>query len=358
MRAPGGTMGAWAEGAGAALATQVADAVLSDDDAELSSASTCSLEACPSAEQIVRNRILDWIVDLDGAAISLSGRGIVAEEATAMIGMRTELARKLSDELLRPGATVQSVVAVTQQFEAEFPLPYSGVMREQHVGVRLVTRQQAAQFPPAFSVPVQAVAYLGGVGQHAILCTHAAAYPLRGARLLRLLREAAECGLLQPVAWAAERKVVSPPSEPCDPEVPIVLERDFEIVRELLAALDAHELWVPIAAVREALCAAAGYFAQSSRRSTEQSVSFVVRKCLKFTREQTLRELKLDYHDDALWLDAAAKQELRNFLLQTLTEMKGATHAFKVRWHVSRSSRARAKSTTPGADRRALRMYG
>lgn len=351
-------MGCWVEGAGALLAAEVADAVLSDDEGALSSASTCSLDAYPSPEAIVRKRVLDWIVDLDGAAISLSGRGIIPEEATAMIGMRTELARKVSDELVRPGATVQSVVAVAQRFEAEFPLPYSGPMREQCVGVRLVTRQFAAQFMPCYSVPIQSVGYLGGVGQHAVLCTHPAAYPMRGARLLRLLREAAEAGLLQPVAWAAQHKQPVPSTKASNDEVPIVLERDFEIVRALLAALDAHDLWVPMGAVREALCTAGGYFAQTSRRSTEQSVSFVVRKCLKFTREQTLHELKLDYHDDALWLDAAGAKELRSFLTETLQEMKGATQAFKVRWHVSRSSRARAKSTTPGADRRALRMYG
>jgi hypothetical protein len=346
--------------AAGAVAMQVAEAAMSDDDGMSSSGSTCSWEAYHAPDNIVRERTAAWVVDVDGLAVSLSGKGIVKHEAVAMIGMRSELSRRLADELLRPGATVQSVVALTKRFEAELSVPWCESMRELCVGVRLVTRQQAAQLPSMFAAPLPAVGYLGGVGQHAIVCTHMPAYPHRGARLVRLLREAAEAGLLQPVAWAAsstaagtQDAALAPPSVEA---VPVVLERDFAIVRELHAAIDAHEEWVPITEVRAALCDAGGYFHNASVRSTEQSVSFVVRKCLKFARDQALREVSIEYHDDALWLDAAGKAVLQSFLSRTLSEMPGATQDFKVRWHVSRSSRARAKSTTPGADRRALRQ--
>jgi hypothetical protein len=136
------------------------------------------------------------------------------------------------------------------------------------------------------------------------------------------------------------------------PCVPLQLERDYVIMKCLQRMIPDGGGIVTLKEIGKKLMSEGGYFHDHSERSVEQSVSWVVKKCEEKAKAKMLTDGKLEYVKAAtgvkgggsLSLDAMGARGLYAFLRTTLLSMETADSTFMNAWHVSRSSRNKAKS--------------
>ena len=137
------------------------------------------------------------------------------------------------------------------------------------------------------------------------------------------------------------------------PHVSMALQRDYNIIKVLQWLVSAGTCDVLLKDVRNAMMSSGGYFEGHSKRSVEQSVLHVVKKCLTLAHETVLVEGVMHYERGVagglagaglVRLDAAGTTSLKNFLKLTLSRMESGDSAYSKEWHHSRSSRNRAGS--------------
>lgn len=137
------------------------------------------------------------------------------------------------------------------------------------------------------------------------------------------------------------------------PHVSMALQRDYNIIKVLQWLLSHGTSDVSLKDIRNTMMSSGGYFEGHSQRSVEQSVLFVVKKCLTLAHETVLVEGVMHYERvvaggfaraGLVRLDAAGTTSLRNFLSLTLSRMESGDPVYDKEWHKSRSSRNRAGS--------------
>ena len=133
--------------------------------------------------------------------------------------------------------------------------------------------------------------------------------------------------------------------------VPLQLERDYVIMKCFQRMIPEDGGIVTLKQIGKTLMSEGGYFHDHSERSVEQSVSWVIKKCEEKARAKMLTDGKLEYVKAAsgvkgggsVSLDPMGARALSSFVHTTLISMENADAAFMNDWHVSRSSRNKAK---------------
>ncbi len=131
----------------------------------------------------------------------------------------------------------------------------------------------------------------------------------------------------------------------------MALQRDFHIVCAFQRVLPRSGGEVSLKTISTLLTDRGAYFETHSRRSVEQSVAFVVDKCVK-KASAMLTDGELNYKravagvpgGGSVDMDFAGAQTIAAFLHKTISKMRAADKAFMTEWHVSRSSKNKAKA--------------
>lgn len=131
----------------------------------------------------------------------------------------------------------------------------------------------------------------------------------------------------------------------------LALERDFHIVCSFQRVIPRSGGEIPLKTISGLLTASGAYFEGHSKRSVEQSVAFVVDKCVKRVQPM-LTDGEVTYKratpgtpgGGSVDMDFSGAQTTAAFLHNTISKMRSADKAFMAEWHVSRSSRNKAKS--------------
>lgn len=134
--------------------------------------------------------------------------------------------------------------------------------------------------------------------------------------------------------------------------VPLQLQRDYAIMKCFDRMIPERGGIVTLKQIGKTLMSQGGYFCDHSERSVEQSVSWVVKKCEEKARAKMLTDGRLEYIKAApgmkgggsISIDEMGARALSSFLRNTLSSMENADAAFMKEWHVSRSSRNKAKT--------------
>tara|TARA_B100001094_G_C18192226_1_gene808049 strand:- start:4097 stop:5935 length:1839 start_codon:yes stop_codon:yes gene_type:complete len=137
------------------------------------------------------------------------------------------------------------------------------------------------------------------------------------------------------------------------PHVSMALQRDYNIIRVFQWLVSHGASDVLLKDIKRTMMSSGGYFEGHSERSVEQSVLFVVKKCLKLARETVLVEGVMHYERAVadgfagaglVRLDASGTTSLKSFLSLTLSRMESGDPVYDKEWHKSKSSRNRAGS--------------
>lgn len=135
--------------------------------------------------------------------------------------------------------------------------------------------------------------------------------------------------------------------------VPLKLERDYHICRAFLRTIKSEGGPVLLKNIGTILKASDGYFSGYSDRSVEQSVSHVVtKKCLPQAHVVALAHSVMEYipctagqrGGGHLNFDATGAMTMKRYLETALMKMEQGDHKFAKDWHVSRSSRNKARA--------------
>lgn len=182
-----------------------------------------------------------------------------------------------------------------------------------------------------------------------------------------------ECGLTFPAEEAAGSVIVeniptgsTAQNRPCDlaplvPSsgienreacVPLQLERDYHIIVAFKRLLASSGGKIPLKQIGGMLRTKGAYFEGYTERSVEQSVAHVVDKCVKGAVKTMLAEGELQYvraesgvkGGGHVVTNSPGAAVLSDYLRTTLSSMETADATFMKDWHVSRSSRNKAKS--------------
>tara|TARA_B110001452_G_C15233539_1_gene427147 strand:+ start:145 stop:2220 length:2076 start_codon:yes stop_codon:yes gene_type:complete len=135
--------------------------------------------------------------------------------------------------------------------------------------------------------------------------------------------------------------------------VPLKLERDYHICRAFFRTINVEGGHVFLKTIGNILKASDGYFSGYSDRSVEQSVSHVVtKKCLPQAHGVALAHSVMEYvacpagqrGGGHLNFDSAGAVTMKRYLETALMKMEQGDHKFAKDWHVSRSSRNKARA--------------
>lgn len=135
--------------------------------------------------------------------------------------------------------------------------------------------------------------------------------------------------------------------------VPLKLERDYHICRAFLRCIKSDGGTVMLRNIGAILKASDGYFNGYSDRSVEQSVSHVVtKKCLPQAHAIALAHSVMEYipcpagqrGGGHLNFDVTGAMTMKRYLETALMKMERGDHQFAKDWHVSRSSRNKARA--------------
>lgn len=132
--------------------------------------------------------------------------------------------------------------------------------------------------------------------------------------------------------------------------VPLVLERDYHVISAVLRTVRPVGSTVALRDVSRILMASDGYCANYSSRSVEQTVAFVVKKCIEKMEHATPGAGTVEYiasvggkhGGGSVRLDWVGANALLAFLKSTLECMESADSVWAKGWHASRSSRSKS----------------
>tara|TARA_B110001450_G_C17644240_1_gene490498 strand:+ start:172 stop:2064 length:1893 start_codon:yes stop_codon:yes gene_type:complete len=134
--------------------------------------------------------------------------------------------------------------------------------------------------------------------------------------------------------------------------IPLTLERDYNIIQTFIRTIDVNGGPVFLRNICNILKASDGYFNGYSDRSVEQSVSHVIRKCLPRAQTIALSNCVMEYvacptgqrGGGHINFDAAGAITMKTYIQTALIKMAQGDYDFTKEWHVSRSSRNKARA--------------
>lgn len=162
-----------------------------------------------------------------------------------------------------------------------------------------------------------------------------------------------DTNIQRPKAICVDKAVANPPAihyeQPEDTEnVPMAIERDYHIVCAMQRVVKEGEILLD--RIIDIVTAPGGYCFQHSSRSVQQSVSFIVKKCIQRVQDNTLSNGLIQYNRSnggsggSVFFDLMGAKDMRGFLASTAKSMRSGDPAYVKDWHASRSSRNRSKA--------------
>jgi len=144
--------------------------------------------------------------------------------------------------------------------------------------------------------------------------------------------------------------VVTTPS--VDGGILLALARDYHIASAFLRCIPRGGGDITLKSISGILTSVGSYFQSSSNRSVEQSVAFVVQKVLTKTKKSSHTDGIIEYRragsgsSGGNWVetDITGARALVSCLHSIIYNMRTSDKAFLKEWHVSRSSKNKAKS--------------
>lgn len=152
---------------------------------------------------------------------------------------------------------------------------------------------------------------------------------------------------LLPVAPPARLVCAAAPSG--ESGVHMSLKRDYHILVNLMGAVKSGINLIKVSEISNWMTLKGGYFHGHSRRSSEQAVAHVVKKCVAKALENRLDAPAIEYKKCAaggcaVYMEGAGGAVLLNYLREACGAMERGDSQFGKSWHASRSSRSKARS--------------